>query len=304
MSTPKIFVIVVTYKGRQWYDKCFTSLRESTLPVEVVVVDNTPGDADEKYIHTHFPEIHIIKPKENLGFGRANNLGMRYALDNGCDFVFLLNQDAWIKSDTLEKLVVVASKNTEFGILSPMHLRPDEKSLYIQIEDGSTDHGNTLLADCYFQNLRDVYPFTYINAAAWLITRNVLETVGGFDPIFFLYGEDDNYLQRLSYHARKVGLVPRAQIIHDHHDVIGQDNDKVLSYREKQSFLVKCTDINRVFNYQSELGYLLRKIIIAILQKQPLERKKLITKFLFLRKNKISIIDSRKQNVLMGKNWL
>ena len=91
----KIFVVIVTYKGKQWYDKCFQSLRESTIPVQIVVVDNTPGDEDAKYIKTHFPEVHLIKMNENLGFGKANNLGMRYALDNGCDYVFLLNQDAW-----------------------------------------------------------------------------------------------------------------------------------------------------------------------------------------------------------------
>ena len=83
----KVFVIIVTYKGQRWYNQCFGSLRKSTLPVQVVAVDNTPGDEDAEYIRMHFPEVHLIKSEENLGFGRANNLGMRYALENGCDFV-------------------------------------------------------------------------------------------------------------------------------------------------------------------------------------------------------------------------
>ena len=91
----KVFVIIVTYKGKQWYDRCFSSLRESTIPVRMVVVDNTPGENDAEYIKSHYPEIHLIKTNENLGFGRANNLGMRYALDNGCDYVLLLNQDSF-----------------------------------------------------------------------------------------------------------------------------------------------------------------------------------------------------------------
>ena len=55
----KIFVIIVTYKGMRWYDKCFGSLRESTIPLQTVVVDNTPGNEDVEYIKTHYPEIHI-----------------------------------------------------------------------------------------------------------------------------------------------------------------------------------------------------------------------------------------------------
>ena len=114
---PKIFVIIVTYKGMRWYDKCFTSLRESTMPVQTVVVDNTPGEDDAKYIKENYPEIHIIKTDENLGFGKANNLGMRYALDHGCDYVFLLNQDAWIETNTLGELVRIAEKYPEYGLL-------------------------------------------------------------------------------------------------------------------------------------------------------------------------------------------
>ena len=90
----KLFVIIVTYKGKQWYDRCFTSLRESTLPVQTIVVDNASNDGSVEYIKEHYPEIHLIESEENLGFGKGNNLAIRYAYEHGCDYVFLLNQDA------------------------------------------------------------------------------------------------------------------------------------------------------------------------------------------------------------------
>ena len=127
---PKIFVIIVTYKGMRWYDKCFSSLRESTIPLQTVVIDNTPGDEDAEYIKTHYPEVHLIKTNENLGFGRANNLGMRYALDNGCDYVFLLNQDTWlIQNEAIAELVAIAEAHQEYGIVSPMHLTATQDKL-------------------------------------------------------------------------------------------------------------------------------------------------------------------------------
>ena len=109
----KVFVIVVSYKGHRWYERCFSSLRESTIPIKTIVIDNASNDGTVEYIKSHFPEILLIESNENLGFGKANNRGLRYALDNGCDYVFLLNQDAWIEPDTLERLLDIHSRHPE-----------------------------------------------------------------------------------------------------------------------------------------------------------------------------------------------
>ncbi len=233
-----IFAIIVTYNGRQvpyWYDNCFTSLCESTIPVQTIVIDNASTDDTVAYIREHFPEVILIELDKNLGFGQANNIGMRYALEHDADYVFLLNQDAWVEKDTLEKMVQIAEKNPEYGIFSPMHVRPNMKQLYIQIEDGSFDHGNQLLSDCYFNVLQDIYSMQYINAAAWLLPRSTLIEVGGFDPNFTHYAEDDNYLKRALYHGIKVGLCPKLQIVHDHQYIANpfvQKNQYIRKYQE------------------------------------------------------------------------
>ena len=93
----KIFAIVVTYNGMRWYDRCFGSLRNSDMPVETIVIDNASTDETVSYIKEHFHEVCLIESKENLGFAKANNIGIKRALDNGADYVFLLNQDAWVE---------------------------------------------------------------------------------------------------------------------------------------------------------------------------------------------------------------
>ena len=60
-----------------------------------------------------------------------------------------------------------------------------------------------LIDDLYWDRLDDVYNTHYVNAAAWLLPRKTLEMIGGFDPIFFHYGEDDNYMNRVLYHGLK-----------------------------------------------------------------------------------------------------
>ena len=300
----KIFVIIVTYRGHRWYERCFRSLRNSEYPVQTIVIDNASNDGSVEYIREHFPEIHLIESKENLGFGRANNLGMRYALDNGCDYVFLLNQDTWIEPNSISELVHIQQKYPEYGVISPMHVTADQKGLYIQIEDGKIDHANTLLSDCYFQSLKDVYTFKYINAAAWLMTRRTLEIVGGFDPIFFLYGEDDNYLQRMEYHGVKLGLAPKIQITHDHQNVEKNNTNENIHYRAIQSKLSKYTNVLKPLSIQKYLRYLYCKLLfnLFLFNKQSTIQCK--EEIRLLRKYKLHIQNSRRINSIKQPSWL
>jgi len=301
----RLFVVIVTYKGKQWYDRCFTSLRESTIPVQTVAVDNASNDGTAEYIREHYPEIILIENKENLGFGRANNMGMRYALDKWCDYVFLLNQDAWVEKDTFEKLVTLHLKHPEYGILSPMHLNATktgiEKGLINYLDDRKiTD--KALFEDLYFGRLKEVYDTKYVNAAAWLMPRKTLETVGGFDPIFSHYGEDDNYLNRVKYHKMKIGICPLCVAVHDTERRIEfsgkkvQTNDSVL--------LAEVTDINVQVNVGGLCFYHFRKALSKLLMLRMPQAKMHWRSMLFLCNNAKAIKNSRETNALPGMNWL
>lgn len=298
----KIFVIVVTYKGGRWYDRCFGSLRESAIPVQVIAVDNSPGEEDTEYIKTHFPEAHLIKTNENLGFGRANNLGMRYALDNGCDYVFLLNQDAWVDKDTIGKLVEIAEQHPEYGILSPIHLNAKRTAINMQIGIGAHYRNEILLSDLYLGKVDDVYETNYVNAAAWLLPRKTLEIVGGFDPIFKHYEEDDNYLNRVIYHGLKIGVCPAAQIVHDHKD--SELSDERLQMRQQQFLIVDWTDINKPFSVAAVCRYYMRKwlsYMIAGKWNQAKMQCKEMKYCLMMRK---AVLFSRRENVQRKGSWL
>ncbi|MBO6238114.1 MAG: glycosyltransferase family 2 protein, partial [Bacteroidales bacterium] len=97
-----ILVVIVTFNARKWVRKCLKSLEKSTLPADVLVVDNGSADGTLERIRAEFPGTRIIETGENLGFGAANNIGLRIALDEGYQFAYLLNQDAWLEKDTLE----------------------------------------------------------------------------------------------------------------------------------------------------------------------------------------------------------
>ena len=218
----KIIVIIVTYNGKRWYERCFGSLRQSTIPVDVMVIDNASTDGTVEWIKEHHPEVHLVQSPKNIGFGQANNIGMCYALENNYDYVFLLNQDAWLyNNDCIERLVEVAEKPeyAHYYILSALWLygKGDRltKGTPIQLAIKS-ERGNDFVSDLFFSHpLQEVYHTGYIGAAAWLLSRKTLQTIGGFDPLFFHRGEDDNYMQRVHYHGGKIGICPQALVCHD-----------------------------------------------------------------------------------------
>lgn len=211
----KIFCIVVTYNGSRWIEKCFSSLITSTVPLQIIAIDNASSDDTVTLIKEKFPSVHVVEAGTNLGFGQANNIGLKKALREKADYVFLLNQDAWIKEDTVEKLVEAAENNPHFGIISPFHIDVTEKKFEQLFSELFYRYNNTIIEDMYFNRLQSLYETGYVHAACWLISRQCAEITGGFDPLYFHYGEDDDYLQRAKHFNFKIGLAPAACVVHD-----------------------------------------------------------------------------------------
>ncbi len=76
----KIKAIIVTYNGLKWIDKCFSSLYKSETPLEIITIDNGSVDGSIDKIKKNFPQVEIIENGKNLGFGKANNIGLSMAL--------------------------------------------------------------------------------------------------------------------------------------------------------------------------------------------------------------------------------
>ena len=90
----KVLVIIITYNFEPWINRCLGSLAQSDYPVDTIVLDNGSTDQTVHHLRINYPHIRLIENRANLGFGRANNIGMQIAMTEGYDFVFLMNQDA------------------------------------------------------------------------------------------------------------------------------------------------------------------------------------------------------------------
>src|ERR1035437_5786673 len=299
----KIFTIVVTYNGKLWYDRCFKSLLSSDIQLDVVIIDNASSDDSVRYITANFPSFHIIESQVNLGFTKDNNIGIKYALDHNADYVFLLNQDAWlVESNAVSYLVDVFKNNVDAGIVSPIHFNGLKTGL-----DSNFAYNMpwTFVSDAYFQTMGKVYEVQFVNAAAWLISNKCIQKVGGFDSSLFVHnGEDGNYCQRTLYHGFKIIVNSLSHICHDKETLVEtfhKDYDSIWKAKEKH-LLRKIVDANIL--EEREMGRSLNK-----------QKRNLIINVVLLRFSKAKLIleeisllklirKSREMNKVGGLIWL
>ena len=203
----KIAVVIVTFNGEIWIKKNLNSLFKTNYPIEIIIVDNASTDETIPIIKK-YNAIELIQNKNNLGFGKANNIGIDLALKKGADAIFLLNQDTWIFENTISNLAEVLFENPNLGIVSPLHFSAEESIL----DENFNTYYNRFNKEEDSESLR-IVPF--VNAAAWLVSKECLSKTGYFDPIFNHYGEDRNYCERVKYHGFKIGVAKKAAICHD-----------------------------------------------------------------------------------------
>ena len=207
----KILVIVVTYNGLKWLDRCLGSVRASELPADLYVWDNDSTDGSADWVQGHFPEAKLVRSAE----------------------------DAWLEPSTLGTLVAASEAHPDYAVLSPLQMTDGFQALDQRFEKILESAGGT-----HFQNLCHPSTVTKVMAAHWLIPRTALETVGMFDPLFPIYGNDDNWCDRARYHGFKVGIVPEARAVHDR-AYRQEPKEKVIYRNYYMGSLVRLCDINR-----------------------------------------------------------
>src|SRR5437879_9159961 len=117
-----IYVIIVTYNGMKWIKRCLHDVLLSDVNVRIILVDNGSTDGTPEFIENAYPDLELIKTNTNLGFGQANNIGIKKALRHRADYVFLLNQDGYVETDTIRKLVEFQLAHPDYGVLSPQQM--------------------------------------------------------------------------------------------------------------------------------------------------------------------------------------
>ncbi|RYY64404.1 MAG: glycosyltransferase family 2 protein, partial [Chitinophagaceae bacterium] len=183
--------------------------------------DNASTDDTLEILKKYADDFTLIRLPKNLGFGGGNNAGILSALPHQPDYIFLLNQDAYVEKECIGQLIESLEQQQDYGIVSPLQLDSSGEQL-------DTAFKKYMLASLSEEEILTiikertckVVPARFINAAAWMMPAKALRTTGLFHPAFIHYGEDNHYCSRMQYHGYKTGIDCQAAVIHDR----GNDN--------------------------------------------------------------------------------
>src|SRR5580692_5483702 len=207
--TPRLAFIIVSFNTRDLLDACLDSIYRHTagLSFEVIVVDNSSGDGSPPMVREKYPAVVLVQSGENIGFGRANNLGFARSR---APFVMLLNSDALLLEDTGAALVRFLETNPHAGIAGPDVVldgtrQPKTRGM---LPTARVMLNQNLLLCRLFPHSRFLAGLYveaewgrearvgWVSGVCMVIRREAFEQSGGFDPAIFMYAEDVDLCRR------------------------------------------------------------------------------------------------------------
>jgi len=233
---PLVSVVIPNWNGKEYLGPCITSLRnQSYNNLEIIVVDNASADDSIEFLQKNFPEVKIIKHSKNLGFGAANNAGIRLARGN---YIMMLNNDTRLEPNCIEELKKSIDKDEKYGACASKILLENENNLVdvagiavcldgLSIGRGRLENGDK------FNKEEEVF---FASDCACLYKKEMLNNIGLtneiYDEDFFAYADETDMGWRAQLAGWKCIYNPEAVVYHLH-------SASSSSYSPLKAFLVE-----------------------------------------------------------------
>lgn len=226
---PLVSAIIVSFNTRAMTLDCLAALKADLAGIEseIVVVDNASADGSVGAIGEAYPDVRVIASDENLGFGRANNLGMAAA---AAAYFLLINSDAFARPGAVAALLEAINRRPDVAVMGPRLLNADgsvQQSCFRFPSPGQAWRENLWLSTVANRLGRPAgwvdhrgwshdapREVDFLSGACLLVRREAFEQIGGFDEGFFMYSEETDWQRRMRDAGWAVAFVPAAVVTH------------------------------------------------------------------------------------------
>ncbi len=238
---PKVYIIVLNWNGFEDTANCLKSLQRMTYPNErykIVVIDNGSLDGSGELLKEAFKDLTVILTSKNLGFSGGNNIGIRFAFENGADYIMMLNNDTVVKNDFLEHLVEYMEHNKGVGAVQPKLMRHGNERVIDSLGQQINKFGAGDIAcgeaekEVFFEPKEIFGPC----AASVMFRKSVFEKVGFFNETFFMIYEDVDFSWRMQEKGFSSWLIPSSTVFHKR-GVSGSEKNEIMTFHFQKNQL-------------------------------------------------------------------
>jgi GT2 family glycosyltransferase len=220
MKHNKVFIIILNWNGKEDTLECLESVRSVDYSnFDTIVVDNGSSDESVKAIRNEYPAVNVIEIGKNLGYAGGNNVGIRYALKNGADYILILNNDTIVDPQLLKALINAALQIHQPGILSPkIYYFSNRKKIWYaggyQIKQSARFRHIGIGCEENDKENKKIMETDYASGCALFTNASVFRKIGLFDKKFFLTYEETDFCYKAKKKNIRCYVVPEAKVWH------------------------------------------------------------------------------------------
>jgi GT2 family glycosyltransferase len=242
-----VYALVLNYMSLEDTIECVETLRRQDHPnVRLLVIDNASPDGSGDALGRRFDAAEFLQLPTNNGYAGGNNAGIRVALEQGADYVFVVNPDIRVGEGAVSRCVELMQQDPTIGAVNPIQLDRSGERLDEKFRVGIFA-GHGLAEPTVPVTAEGTWDTLTLYGAALMLSRETLGQVGGFDPLFFAYGEEEDLARRIRRKGRRL-VVTSAAVVRHLRTKEGQTSDFVLFLRIKGAYLYTLKDPSAGFH--------------------------------------------------------
>lgn len=210
-------IVIPFYNGDGYIKYCLDSIKESDFDsVNTYIINNSDKPTNIHDIVKEYKNIMVHDASARIGFGKASNLGAKLAIRNGADIVVILNQDIIIKNNCLRELVLPFYVDPHIYITAPINFTYDFKNIESFYVKFYLSQCPELIYDSLCGSTKRYYEVQQITGSCFAIRSKIINKIGFFDPLYFMYFEDDDLCRRIRYLNKKIVIISNGGVAHKH----------------------------------------------------------------------------------------
>jgi GT2 family glycosyltransferase len=248
MTNYKVGIVIPFYNGDDVILPCLESIAANNYSdMTVYLVNNSDKPTNVQAIAERNKGIRVVNANPRMGFAKANNMGAALAIAEGAEIVMGLNQDIVLNNECIEHLLYPFEVDSDISMTAPVLFTYD----FMNIEDGFVrdylSQCPDMIFDALSHSLKEMYTMKLIMCACFAIRASTIKEIGFFDPLYFMYYDDNDLCRKIISAKKKIVMVPQALAAHEHAHATHNPSDNWRRHRWSRDsrFIYILKDLNR-----------------------------------------------------------